>query len=246
MNNTQEINEIKKQIEKFIFYFQFNFQIIKDTKFKANDELFKKILYIDIIDALSKTIYPRKGNRKRFVSFLENYSDWKHCNRISLPHLVRLLEFSPEPEYSKIREFAFSSIGQWAPGEIISLEKDPEFKGVKKYWPKGQVNDEPIKDVKLESLEHVHLLYTYRNSLIHELRNPGYGVEELSLEKEPSYHSMTMEDDKDTWQLVYPLGFFEIICVTCLKSLKKYLIINNIDPYNSFDFGSYWKEELNQ
>jgi len=242
----QEINEIQKLIEKFISYFQFKFQIIRDTEFKANDELFKKILYIGIIDALSKTIYPRKGNRERFVSFLENFSDWKHCSRISLPHLVRLLEFIPAPEYSKIREFAFPAYGQWPPGEIISLEKDPEFKEVKKYWPKGQENIESIGGVKISSLKHIYLFYTYRNSIVHELRNPGYGVEELSLEKEPSYHSMTMEDGKDTWQLVYPLGFFEIICETCLKSLKKYLIINNINPYNSFNFGSYWKEELNQ
>ena len=246
MNNTQEINEIEKQIEKFISYFQFKFQIIKDTRFKANDELFKKILYIGIIDALSKTIYPRKGNRKRFVSFLENFSDWKHCNRISLPHLVRLLEFSPEPEYSKIREFAFSAYGQWPPGEIISLERDPEFEEVKKYWPKGQENIEPIKGVSLSSLKHIHLFYTYRNSLVHELRNLAYGMEEVALEREPSYHGLITEDEGNIWQLVYPLGFFENTCETCLKNLKEYLIFNNINPYNSFNFGSYWIEELNQ
>jgi hypothetical protein len=242
----QETNEIQKQIERFISYFQNKYQIIKETKFKENDELLKKILYVGIIDSFSKTIFPRKGNRERFVSFLEKYSEWKHSNRISLPHLVRLLEFTPEPEYSKLREFVFSAYGQWPSGEIISLEKDPEFKEVIKYWPKGQANNECIKGVKLEALKHVHLFYTYRNSLIHELRNLGYGLEELSLGKEPSYHSMIMEDGKDTWQLVYPLGFFENICETCIINLKEYLILNNIDPYNSFKFGSYWKEELNQ
>jgi len=218
----QEINEIQKQIERFISYFQNKYQTIKNTKFKANDELFKKTIYMGIIDALSKTIYPRKGNRERFVSFIENCSDWKYCNRISLPHLLRLLEFYPEPEYSEIRKFTFSVYGQWPPGEIISLKKDLELEEIIKYWPRGQVNDELIKGVKLESLKH------------------------LSLGKEPSYHSMTMEDGKDTWQLVYPLGFFENICETCIINLKEYLILNNIDPYNSFKFGSYWKEELNQ
>ena len=242
----QEINEIQKQIERFILYFHNKYEIVKETKFKGNDELFKKILYIGIIDALSKTVFPRKGPRERFVSFLENFSGWKYYDRISLPHLARLLEFTPEPEYSKLREFVFSAYGQWPPGEIISLEKDPEFKEVIKYWPKGQANNECIKGIKLEALKHVHLFYTYRNSLIHELRNLGYGLEELSLGKEPSYHSMIVEDGKDTWQLVYPLGFFENICETCIINLKEYLILNNIDPYNSFKFGSYWKEELNQ
>ena len=159
---------------------------------------------------------------------------------------MRLLDFTPEPEYSKLRKFAFSAYGQWPPGKVIGLDTEPKYGEVKKYWPKGQANNECIKGVKLEALKHVHLFYTYRNSLIHELRNLGYGIEELSLEKEPSYHSMTMEDGKDTWQLVYPLGFFENICEPCLKNLKEYLIINAINPYNSFNFGSYWKEELNQ
>lgn len=242
----QEINEIQKQIERFILYFKNKYEIIEETKFKANDELFKKILYIGIIDALSKTVFPRKGNRVRFVLFLEIFSGWKNCGRISLPHLVRLLEFTPEPEYSELRKFAFSIHEQWISGDVIGLEKEPNYKEVTKYWPRGKENIEPIKGVNLDSLKHVHLLYTYRNSLVHELRNLAYGMEEFALEKEPSYHSMRMEDGKDTWQLVYPLGFFEIICETCLKSLKKYLIINNIDPYNSFNFGSYWKEELNQ
>jgi hypothetical protein len=221
MNNMQENNEIQKKIKRFIAYFKYKFKIIKETEFKDNEELFKKILYIGIIDAFSKTVFPRKGNRIRFVIFLKIFSGWKNCDRISLPHLVKLLEFTPEPEYSKLRKFAFSIYEQWSSGDIIGLETDPKYKEIIKYWPRGQVNDELIKGVKLESLK-------------------------LSLGKEPSYHSMTMEDGKDTWQLVYPLGFFEIICETCLKSLKKYLIINNIDPYNSFNFGSYWKEELNQ
>jgi len=242
----QEINEMQKQIERFILYFHNKYEIIKETKFEGNDELFKKILYIGIIDALSKTVFPRKGNRIRFILFLKIFSGWKNCDRISLPHLVRLLEFTPEPEYSKLREFTFSAYEQWRSGDIIGLERDPKHKEIFKYWPKGKDNTEPIEGVKLESLRHVDLLYTYRNSLIHELKNLGYGLEELSLEKEPSYHHLTDEKNEETWQLVYPLGFFENICETCIKNLKKYLIKNNINPYNSFKFGSYWKEELNQ
>ena len=159
---------------------------------------------------------------------------------------MRLLEFTPEPEYSKLREFAFSTYGQWPPGKVVSLKKDPEFKEVKKYWPKGKENDEPIKGVKLESLKHIHLFCTYRNSLVHELRNLAYGMEEVALEKEPSYHGLFTEDEGNIWQLVYPLGFFENICATCLKNLEKYLTLNNVNPYNSFNSGYYWKEELNQ
>jgi hypothetical protein len=123
---------------------------------------------------------------------------------------------------------------------------DPEYKEIKRYWPKGQENYESIKGVKLESLKHVYLFYTYRNSLVHESRNLAYGIEEAALEKEPSYHGLITEDEGNIWQLVYPLRFFENICETCLKNLEKYLNLNNINPYNSFNFGYYWKEELNQ
>lgn len=243
----QEISEVQKQIERFISYYQFKFQIIKDTKFKANDELFKKILYIGIIDALSKTVFSEKRrNRERFVLFLEKFSGWENCNRISLPHLIRLLEFTPEPEYSKIKEFAFSNYRQWVSGNLIGLEMDLEYKEVIRYWPKGQENTEPIKGVKLSSLKHIHLFYTYRNSFVHELRNIAYGIEEISLGRVPSYQHLTDENNEEKWLLIYPFGFFENICETCLKNLKRYLIKNDINPYKFFNFGYYWKEELNQ
>lgn len=242
----QKDNDLQIQINKFISYFTHKYEIIKNSKFEESDELFKKILYVGIIDALAKTVFPRPGNRERFVEFIKTFSDWGNGERISLPHLKRLLDFTPEPKYAEIRKFVVSKYSQWIPGHVIELENDPEYKEIIKYWPKGYVNSEIIEGIKLESIQHVHLFYSYRNSLVHEVRNLGYGIEENSLEKEPSYHHMDTLNGEKTWELVYPLGFFENICESCIDRLEKYLILNNINPYNSFKFGSYWREELNE
>lgn len=237
---------IIKEIERFIEYFKHKYKIIENTNFEESGELFKKIIYVGIIDALAKTVFPKSGNRARFVEFIKNFSDWKNGEKISLPHLKRLIELSPEPKYEKIRKFVDSAYGQWIPGYVVGLEKDPEYQEIIKYWPKCCVNSVIIKGIKLESIQHVHLLYSYRNSLVHEIRNLGYGFEKISLEGEPSYNSMATLNGEVTWELVYPLGFFEKVCEICIDKLNRYLTDNKINPYNPFKFGSYWIEELNE
>jgi hypothetical protein len=221
-------NDLQIQIKNFISYFTHKYEMIKNSKFKESDELFKKIFYVGIIDALAKTVFPKRGNRERFVEFIRTFSDWENSERISLPHLKRLLDFTPEPEYTGIRKFVISKHNQWIPPNIISLTNDPEYKEIIKYWPKAFVNSQIIEGIKLESIQHVHLFYSYRNSLVHEIRNIGYGIEEVALKNEPSYHHMDTLNGEKTWELVYPLGFFENICESCIGNLEKYLITREL------------------
>ena len=243
----QKISVIE-EIERFIGYFKHKYQIIKNTNFEESGELFKKIIYIAMIDALAKTVFPKCNNRMRFVKFIKNFSDWNNCKKISLPHLGRLIDLTPEPEYEEVRKFIASQYDQWVPTYIISLDKDPDYEKVLKYWPKEKIDNKIIKvsNLKLESIQHAHLLYSYRNVLVHELRILGYGAEELSLKQEPSYHFMNTLNGETTWELVYPLGFFEKICESCIDKLYKHLIKNKINPYQFFAFGSYWLDELNE
>lgn len=127
------------------------------------------------------------------------------------------------------------------------MDRDPGYREVQKLWPRDKEHIKPIENVQLDSLRHVHLFYTYRNSLIHELRTPGYGIE-FDKDKEPFYHSMTDKDENEitSWELVYPLAFFESICETALKNLETYYTSDRIDPYHFFTFGTYWIEELNR
>jgi hypothetical protein len=106
-------NELHESIERFLDYFDKQLSIVKEVDFKeeVSDCLFKKILYVGFIDALSKTVAsPKKGNRERIVSFILNFTDWNNAEKISLPHLVRYLEKVPDPEFSDLREYVYSLI----------------------------------------------------------------------------------------------------------------------------------------
>ena len=54
------------------------------------------------------------------------------------------------------------------------------------------------------------------------------------------------EEAKETWELVYPVLFLKRLVDTCMNKMEKYLIENNINPYMSYTFGTYWIDELNR
>jgi hypothetical protein len=240
------MEKIESYSKKFVALFKRRIEVIDSAKFSEASSLYKKILFVGVIDALSKTIYPRKGNRDRFVSFVRNFANWKDCERISLLHLVKLLEKVPDTDFSELRKSAFSLFAQWDEGETVYLNRDPDYSAIQKLWPKEKEYMKPLENIQLDSLKHVHLMYTYRNSLIHELRTSGYGLEDPD-DDEPFYHSMLhTPENRNTWELVYPLKFFQAICDRALTNLYSYYSDNRINPYDHFAFGTYWIEELNK
>jgi len=237
------MSEQEERIDNFLNFFRNKFQAIQTTDFPESGPLFKKILYIGLLDALSKTTsYPKQKSRNRFVSFINNFAGWQHCNKISLPHLIRLLQKVHTPEFSSIREYAFEKFDKWQASSFPTLHEDLDFSDVKKRWPANI--PKPLEDIQLEWLKHCHLFYNYRNSLIHELREPGYGFE-MKHDDEPYYHQHhDIDRDITSWELVYPLKFYELICSNVLKVLKSYYSKDRIDPYLCYSFGSYFIEEL--
>lgn len=254
------IEELIKQqtIEAFCRHFESHLEDIQKYQSEQHGKHHAILVAISIIDTLSKTIYPRFGNHKRFVNFVVEFSDWKDSNRVSLVHLSKLLEFVPSPELSELRKYVFECISKWKPGNIISINQDPEIdflktKG-KELFPSGKfhkplANPPKYDDSRLtvESLQHCNLLYAYRNSLIHELRIPGF---DIGYGKTEPYYINTnkigSESDEAVWELTYPYNFIINLAITCLDNLKKYLIANNINPYSAFTYGNYWLEELNK
>ena len=237
--------EIENSVERFIGFFRNKLEAIEATDFKESKRLFEKILYMGLLDALSgtTTYSKRSKNRERIVSFIKHFAKWPHQERISLPHLVGFLQKVPDPEFSSLRDYAFSLIDQWPWGEIISLDKDPTLADVKKLWPSSL--SKPFDDIGLDYLQHLNLFYRYRNSLVHEFREPGYGME-MENDSEPFYHHMTdLDTDAETWELVYPLGFYRRICREAIENLREYYVNQRLDPYSLSRFGTYWIDELN-
>ena len=134
--------------------------------------------------------------------------------------------------------------GSW--GEI-GLSQDLNPQEVNERWPKGR--EQVLGGVPLEHLQHCHLLYAYRNALVHELRPPGYGME-YGDEEEPYYHELsTIESEHEpaveTIELVYPVPFFRKLCLSVLSKLEDYLRRNRLNPYDYYKFGTYWIDALN-
>jgi hypothetical protein len=88
----------------------------------------------------------------------------------------------------------------------------------------------------VESCRYPELFYTFRNNLIHEFREPGYGME-MSNDKKPFYLSMM----DSPWQLVFPVNFFATICRQAVERLRDHLLKHKINPYTRFEFGSVWR-----
>lgn len=242
-----DIKELKESIDRFLGFFRDQLKLIQETDFKQYNSLYRKLFYVGLIDTLSKTTcHPKKGNRDRITTFVNHFCDWPFANKISLPHLVRLLGKVPDPEFSDLRQYSFGLFDKWEEGHFITLDRDPDFDEIKKRWPK-QIS-QPLENVQIEFLLHVNLFYRYRNSLVHELRKPGYGME-FKVNNEPFYHSMShIETDTETktWELVYPLGFYAGMCEKAINNLEEYYHRERIDPYSHYTFGTYWIDELNR
>jgi len=251
------MKELRDSIDCFISFFHEQIQSIASIQLSKPGDclLFKKILYVSMIDSLSKAVSPQLGNRsrERFVGFFKSFIKWKYSEKISLPHLKAVLENTSHPDYSKLKTFANSQSAKWVEGEIIELDKDPDYMDVFDLWPKdGNGKPKSInicrRNITLNLLTHGSLFYAYRNTLVHEMRKPGYGLD-WETKKEPYYAIMDHLEKEGklsrSWELVYPVGFLEDICESVLEVLEKYYKNNKIDPYAFFNFGTYWIEELN-
>lgn len=233
-------------IDRFSLFFYNRVEDASLIHIGEYDHIYKKLILVSVLDSLARTIYPQRKNRERFIYFIVNFSDWSDGDRISLPHLVRLLDKSPEPEFSELRKYAHSLYSKWHDGSVPNLAEDPDYNSIRSRWPKDKDLMKLLDNTSIDSLKHYSLLYFYRSCLVHELRKPGYGFE--SGIDTPHYHSSTdsvFDTDSLRWELVYPTKFFINMCKTCISNAKLYYNENKINPYNYFTFGTYWISELN-
>jgi hypothetical protein len=244
--------DLKEQITTFVGYFRNQLDWIARLKSDGHyEQLYKKILYVTVLDALSKAVYPKRGNRERLILFIKEFSKWKDAERVSLTHLVQLLKRTPEPAFEDLRKYAAEKFSAWPvhASQIVNIDIDPDINAVTQRWPVEKEHRMPIEKVSLESLQHCYLFYTYRNSLVHEFRYPGRGME-FADNDYPYYHLMSeLKGYNDlappSVELVYPVRFFHQLCIDSLDHFEQYILRNNLNPYDYYTFGTYWIEELN-
>jgi hypothetical protein len=234
---------IEGSVRIFIEQEKRKFNAIEEISTGESTKLFKKVLYSTTIDALSRTVTsPKVGNRERFISIVSNFCDWKDKDRISLIHLIRVLEKVRSPEFSNLREYAYSKIESWGQGGFKPLDLDPEYSEIikQKLWP--TTVPKPLESLSLESLKHINLLYVYRNSLVHEMREPGCTMETHD-EGNPYYQGRVV-NNKYNWELLYPVGFYKNLVEKALNNLSPYYIKDRINPLELVQENTFWLEEL--
>jgi hypothetical protein len=240
----------RKDIERFTGYFKKQLEEISQLT-TTSAELYRRLLYVSVLDTLAGSVLPKRRNKDRFTYFIQRFCQWPDGDRVSLPHLVQLLRKNPDPVFEHLREWATEKhkIMPMGGGALVPIGKDPTFDEAKREWPVSADHRTPIEGVDLASLRHYQLHYTYRNMLVHELRLPGYGME-FENDLEPFYHGMstvgTSANITDTVELVYPWRFLHRLCEKGLEQLQKYFTVNGLNPYDSFVFGTYWIRELNK
>ena len=196
--------------------------------------IYKKILFASMIDTLSQSVLPEKvRNRCRFVGFVDRFGAWELANRISLVQLKLSLENNAAAG-SPLHAFAAQKIDSWGEGGPIRADADPSLADLERAGF-------DVCNLVVKNARFVPLLYTYRNHLVHEFREPGYPME-CKGDRVPYYMSITqIETGNVAWELVFPVGMFRTLCITCLENLQNYLIKEGIDPYGRYQFGTQWK-----
>jgi hypothetical protein len=167
-----------------------------------------------------------KWNGHRFKSFVVKYADWAEAEKISVPQLYYYLQVSSEE--TDLRKFLESKI-HWTPGDVVPISVDVSM---------GELTSLTTGSTILEKFQHVELLWKYRNSISHEIRELGYGIK-LPDDETPFYHSCEHKGCS-YWELVYPENFIYGIVKTSLSNLYAWCIENRYNPYETHTFGTLW------
>ncbi len=192
--------------------------------------LFRKILYLVEIDTLSRAAFPEEnGHKDRVIKFLDQCSNWCDKDRVSAIHLKQSLEDN-EKQSGPLLDLVNERINSWPHEERIKPGRDLTLQEVRE-------QAKPAEQKLVHETRYMELFYRYRNSLIHEFREPPeWGHDLASDSVTPFYCGMDFVNGNDKWKLVFPVKFLEHMCENCVRGIEEYLVRNNQNPYDSYDF----------
>lgn len=243
------IQDYSEQIENFDNYLKSKLASIDEIS-GDNNVLFKKILYVSFLDALSSCIYPGGRNRERFVAMLDRFSKWEDRDRVSLPHLGKFVHISSDPLFEQARRYVIPKLKEWKEhsSHVISISDDPKFEEIQNIsW---KVNKETDIKISLADFKHIQLLYQLRNALVHQFQSRGDEIGKQRQLDHPFYQVVQMLDQTSKLkplriELVYPTQFLKGLSEETLKNVVGYLNDGNINPFPHYYAGDYWVRELN-
>ena len=223
---------VRDDIDQYIAYFKTQHQEIAAVAHPT----FKKVLYLVEIDTLSRAAFPKvSGNRHRVVQFIDTCSNWNDKDKVSAVQLQFALERNgilSGQLYDSIK----GRINSWAYGQIIRPNDDLTL-------VEAQQLSTPSESKYVSDARYAELLYTYRNHLLHEFREPGYGMDlGTDLPPTPYYLGMNrLSTGQSSWELTFPVQFLRDLCDGCINGLETQLSANNQNPYDAYEFGTMWR-----
>jgi len=236
-----EQGTVQEQIDRFTCYFLRQVKEIEAVSGPSPQEqkLFQKILFAILLDTLSIAASPAffYQNKTRFIRFVRSCSAWPDKDRVSSPQLLLALEKRRLID-GTIYRFVSSKVKAWGVGGTLRSEVDPTMDEI------VALNGSREETAAAQDNRYDLLLYAYRNSLLHEFREPGYGFD-FSEEDNASYQSMLHASGQEargfSWQLSFPLLFFRRLCLSSIWGLHILLTKEGRDPYEAYPFGSRWQ-----
>lgn len=214
-------------IEQFIQHFHDQAAAIEAIA----SELHRKILYCSALDPLARALFSKKGNhRTRLVHLLTNHTNWTDADRVSLYQLSLHLKDKERTRFRLYREVK-RRLDLSPPRRHLLLSHSPRLAEL--------LSAAAPEEWKL-LVRHTygHLFYAYRNHLIHEYREPGYGNDWSRRAVEPFYTNISSFGQRE---LVFPLTFVRSLYAQALDGANTELLKQKINPHNKFEFGSYWR-----
>ena len=214
-------------VQQFIGHFREQGSAIAEVA----SELHRKILYCSALDPLARAVCaPKTKNRPRFVNLLLNHTDWQDAGRISLFQLACHLRLTKRTRFRLYREVK-RRLEASPPRRRMPLSSSPTLAEMSAFATAGELE-------ALQSHSYAELFYTFRNNLIHEYRQPGYGTDWSRKATEPFYTSLSSFGERE---LVFPIAFVESLYEQALQHVSQHLLTNKINPHTRFNFGSHWR-----
>ncbi len=231
-------------IARFCDAFEVQVAAIDDLQAEAVPEknvehirLYKKSLVMSAIDTLAGLRFTKENykelnrqNKKRFVRFIAEFSEWQNGPLISVPYLFEQLA-RRDLKNGELYDALYCRLAEHedkGDGAILHIDDVDVMAAELFELAKTEYEEQLI----LKS-QHFSLFYEYRNCKANSLSESG-GVMEAFQYAQPNYYSSTQSEFHDLaqWQLSYPLAHFNSLFASSLKNMKQYFIKADINPYS--------------
>ncbi|EHT4943417.1 hypothetical protein VV99796_03211 [Vibrio vulnificus] len=257
---------LEQKLERFRRYYFHLIEVAESDVNLDDQKVHSKILCCSILDAISKSIFPEiKSNCQRFIYLVRQCKSWPDSEKVSVLHLLRLLEINPSLSFEEQRlkkQVLLKYSRMFEPTNSLNnsefpISSDMDVSELLELWPRQNSEYVKVGGVKPYQLKHEYMLWLYRNALVHEYRSPGNGVD-LDLgqyaAEHPFYQQVTTVDSfgenqlqfTSRWELVYPSRFFLNLCKNAVEVACEFNCERGTSPFNGYSRGTYWLPDFNE